>query len=255
MTPDALDTSFYETVTSSTTVTPGTKTVTDVETSTAYMDPYGSTIALLKRDAGPSPMELAPRAIVTPSYFRGLRKTDIRAACACMELSTPTYTRQRTTYATGIVDSNPFSACVMVTVLTRETYLATVTQALHRTIRETTTLATVVNPTTITATREITVVAPSPQATETTWAVEQIKGCPPGTTSTWLCPQQTGDDDGSHDNFLSCSVMAQDSFYGYCLYWDDGARTFLSRNVVLQTDIDDTLLYRWVSCGLDPHQG
>ena len=58
------------------TVTPSARTVTNTKTSTAYMDPYGSTIAVMKREAEPSKVELAARALVTPAYFKcGLTST------------------------------------------------------------------------------------------------------------------------------------------------------------------------------------
>lgn len=88
-------------------------------------------------------------------------------------------------------------------------------------MRTTTTLATVTVPTTATIVDTITVIAPPPLATQTSYTTVEVKGCPPGTTSTWLCPDMTGADDGSDPNFQTCAVATSDGYYGNCLYWND----------------------------------
>lgn len=166
VTPPTITRAARTTTKVSTTITPETKTITETQTSTAYVDAYGSTIALMKRQEpskAPSPVEHAKRAIYTPAYFAGMRKTDIRAACLCLEIPTPEITRQMQTAAT-----------------------ATVTQTLQRTIRITTAVPRVVVTSTSTSTMEMVVTAAAPLATETAWAVRQIESCPPGTSSTWL---------------------------------------------------------------------
>ena len=151
----------------STTVTLGTSTVTDQQTSTAYVDAYGSTVALMKRQeasAEPSRIELYPRAIYTPLYFKGLRKTEIRAACLCLQIPTPVITRKMQTQAT-----------------------ATVTQTLERTIRTTTELPQPSTTVTRLVTLNIVVTAIPYPATETTWSVRDVRSCPPDAQTTYMC--------------------------------------------------------------------
>lgn len=90
---------------SSTTVSQTTRILTQTSTSTAYVAPNGSTITVMKRSIQPTRADIAGRAVVTPSYLRGLRKTDVRAACQCLSLATPTYTAKRTMLATGELHS------------------------------------------------------------------------------------------------------------------------------------------------------
>lgn len=186
----------------SSTITPGTSTVTNTLTSTAYVDAYGSTIAIMKREEpskAPSMVELAPRAMFTPSYFSGMRKTEIRQACLCLDLPTPQITRQMQTQAT-----------------------ATGTVTLQRTMRTTTALPRVYTTSTSTSSMVVEITAPAPLATETAWTTRYIQSCPPDTATTWICPELTGENTGADSNFQTCSVLAQDNFVGYCLYWSDG---------------------------------
>lgn len=101
ITPATRETTRSTTTTTSTTVTPATLTVTAQATSTAYVAPDGTTIALLKRNPDPSPVELAQRAMATPVYLQGLSKADIVTACECLNIPTSTYTRSTTAIATG----------------------------------------------------------------------------------------------------------------------------------------------------------
>ena len=64
VTPATLTRQARTTLKVSSTVTPDTTTVTEQQTSTAYVDAYGSTIAMMKRQEpsqAPSKVELAPR--------------------------------------------------------------------------------------------------------------------------------------------------------------------------------------------------
>jgi hypothetical protein len=166
VTPATLTRQARTTTKVSSTITPSTKTVTEQQTSTAYIDAYGSTIAMMKRQEpsqAPSKVEHAPRAIFTPSYFKGMRKTEIRTACLCLELPTPIITRNMETLAT-----------------------ATATQTLQRTMRSTSVLPRVVETATNTITLDVIVTAAAPLATETAWNIREVQSCPPGTVSTWL---------------------------------------------------------------------
>lgn len=120
ITPSAVTEQVWSVMRSSTTVTPATRTITRTSTSTAtstsmttttrtqtsttsrsgLLDPILTVIGLRAR-ADPKAEEVELRAIVTPSYLKGLRKTDVRAACSCLNLEAPTYTARRTTRATG----------------------------------------------------------------------------------------------------------------------------------------------------------
>ena len=148
-----------------------------------------------------------------------MRKTDIRAACLCLNLPTPLITRQVTVAGT-----------------------ATNTVTLQRTMRAQTVLPKVATTTTLVVTNPVVVTAPSPIAQEIAYTTVTKQGCPPGKTSTWMyvlhgkgddipltsfhsCPGQTGDNDGSDPNYQSCAVVAQDNYQGKCLYWSDGRPT------------------------------
>lgn len=57
-------------------------------TVTAYLDDMSSTVTVMKRSA-----TLLPRGAVVPSFFTQYARRDISAACTCLSMPTPTYTR------------------------------------------------------------------------------------------------------------------------------------------------------------------
>lgn len=153
----------------------------------------------MKRDATQVPGELAARAMGTPAWLRQMDRIAIRSACSCLDIPTPTYTVQKTAWATS-----------------------TATKVLERKIIKTTTLGVVSETSTATVTRAITVTAPAPRETAVDYALATTDGCPPNTDTTWSCPDMTAADDGSDPNYENCGVVAQDGYAGYCLYWADG---------------------------------
>lgn len=201
VTPNGLTKSFTKTTLQSVSFTPGTVTLTSTITSTAYLDPTGSTITVLKKRNSPTPVhgELVARAIPTPVWLQGLSKIQISAACQCLNLATPTYTLTRNAAVTS-----------------------TATVALQRKIIKTTTLAPVTTSVTATTTKSVTITLAAPKATTTTVQIDTVNGCPPTSTTTWVCPDGTGADDGSDPNYENCPIVAADEFSGYCLYWADG---------------------------------
>lgn len=92
-----------------------------------------------------------------------MRKTDIRAACLCLNLPTPKITRVVTAAAT-----------------------ATATQRLLRTIRVTSTVPRATTTTVLTISNPVTVTAAAPVVLETAYTIVPKAGCPPGQTSTWV---------------------------------------------------------------------
>lgn len=57
--------------------------------STAYLDNSGSTIAIMKRDAQPTNIELTKRNVGVPTYFAGYARADILFTCQCLFTKAP----------------------------------------------------------------------------------------------------------------------------------------------------------------------
>jgi hypothetical protein len=86
------------------TFTPAQLTEIDFNTRQAYIDNQGNTIAIVKRDALPTgEADLEKRAVKAgkPSAYNGLSKSDLNAACMCLNLVATTYTRNAKATTTG----------------------------------------------------------------------------------------------------------------------------------------------------------